>query len=930
MLEGRDDELVRLDELLAELRNGRGSALLLHGEPGIGKTALLDEVVRRCVDDVIVLRASGVQTEADLAFAALSDLVAPVLDGLTELPAPQADVLRSALALGPPSPGDRLAVCVATAGLLRIAAQPRPVLVVVDDVQWLDAASRECIRFAARRASGGLAFVLAERDPEHGSDTGHGLPTMRVWPLSPHAARAVLHRIAPDMVAAVAAVVVDAAAGNPLALVELPATLTAGQRASREPLDLPLPAGERVQEIVARRVAVLDAPARQVLLLVAAEGECDVDRLAAAAAGWPADIAALDEAEVHGLVKVRDRRVAFTHPLMRSVIWRGATSGERRAAHRSLAEASSGESRAWHLAAATVGTDDQVAVELEQAAGAASARRGYASAASALERAAELTSDYEERARRTCAAGEAAVAAGQNARAIDLFGRAADTTGEPVLRAWVARRRALVMGWSGDIASAATLLLDEADRIEGWDRRRAAPVLANAARGVILLGRLRRAAELAERAVAMLTQEDDPLERAEVLAVLGWGLVLRGDLTRAPAVWQEVERLAGAIDPRDPDGASLLVALHLCWRLPMGEFERALSESSQLVECARATGTLGMLAQPLHIMGDAAYRLGDWASADAANTEALQVAEETGQHLAGVLALACRARLDAARGAELESRCAGEAAFAIADHHDLDSVRHVACAVLGFLELGLERVPDAIGHLERANQLAERCGLAEHGHAPWMADLVEAYVRAGSIESAQQALSVLGHQVLGAEIAYPRAMHARCVGMMAEDFDAAFAEAFAWDDRRPMPFERARTQLAYGRRLHRERRRADARVQLRAALDGFERLGAAPWAAQARNELRAAGARRRPRSACDSSALSPQESRVAAAAARGGSTRDVAAELFLAPKTVEFHLGQIYRKLGVRNRAQMIVALADAPPVESGRPGARAGTGEIS
>jgi DNA-binding CsgD family transcriptional regulator len=660
-------------------------------------------------------------------------------------------------------------------------------------------------------------------------------------------------------------------------------------------------------------MAVLGAPARQVLLLVAAEGECDVEMLAAAAAVWPADIAALDEAEVHGLVRVREGRVVFAHPLMRSVIWQGAASGERRAVHRALAAASSGEARAWHLAAATVGTDEQVAAELEGAAGVAAARRGYASAASALERAAELTSDREERARRTCAAGEAAVAAGQTARALDLFGRAADTTCEPVLRGFVARRRGLVMGWSGDIASAVTLLLDEADRIEGWDRRRAAPVLANAARGFILLGRLHHAAELAERAAAMLTHENDPLERAEVLAVLGWGLVLRGDLERAPAVWQEVERLAGTLDPRDPDCASLLVALHLCWRLPRGELEPALRESAQLVEAARVTGTLGMLAQPLHIMGDVAYRLGDWASADAATTEALQVAEEVGQHLAGVLALVCRARLAAARGVELDSRLAGEAASAIADHHDLDSVRHLACAALGFLELGLQRVPEAIGHLERATRLAERCGLAEHAHAPWMADLVEAYVRAGSTESARQALTVLGREVLGAEIAYPRAMHARCVGMLADDYDAAFLEALSWDDRRPMPFERARTQLAYGRRLHRERRRADARVQLRAALEEFDRLGAAPWAAQTRHELRAAGARRRPRSACDSATLSAQESRVASVAARGGSTRDVAAELFLAPKTVEFHLGQIYRKLGVRNRGQMILALVDGP-----------------
>ena len=912
MVEGRDDELVRLGELLAALRNGHGSALLLRGEPGIGKTALLGELVGRCGDDVTVLRASGVQTEADLAFAALSDLLVPVLDGLAELPTLQADALAAALALGPPSPGDRLAVCVASVGLLRVAARARPVLVVVDDVQWLDAASRECIRFAVRRAAGRVAFVLAARDPEH--DEGDlGVPVLQVGPLSVESARAVLAEVAPDVVAPVATAVVDAAAGNPLALVELPATLTAGQRIGREPLDLPLPAGARVREIVIRRTAALGSAARQLLLLVAADGDCDLGLLAGAAAACPADIVALDEAEVRGLVRVQGGRVVFTHPLVRSVIWRGAASGERRAAHGALATASSGEARAWHLAAATVGTDEQVAAELERAAEAAAARRGYASAASALNRAAELSPDREERARRTCAAGEAAAAAGQSDRALELLGRAANTTCNPALRARAARRRGLIMLWSGDVASAATLLLDEADRTEGCDRRRAALMRADGATALILLGRLSYALELAERAVAMQSPDAEPRDRAQALAAQGWALILSGEMTPARDVLQEAERLAGPLDPLAPTTATLLVAFHWRWWLPMGEFERVLHESAQLVDRARAAGALGMLAHPLYAMAGAASRLGDWATADAAYREAEQVAAETGQHLLRGSVLASHARLAAGCGAEDVSRRAGEAALELAEAQDLEGSRDFACAALGFLELGLERVPEAMTYLERATRLGNQRGIAEHSLVPWVADLIEAYVRSGRIGAARRALAALGDHVLGTETAYPRAIHARCVGMIADDYDAAFADALAWDDRRPMPFERARTQLAYGRRLHRERRRAEARVQLRAALDGFERLGAVPWAAQARNELRATGGRLRTASAADPSALSAQECRVAGVAARGGSTRDVATELFLAPKTVEFHLGQIYRKLGVRNRGQMIVALADGP-----------------
>ena len=918
MLEGRDVELVRLGELVAELRDGHGGSLLLRGEPGIGKTALLTELIRTCGGDVTVLHVSGMETEADLAFAALSDLLAPVLDGLAELPPPQAAALAAALALGPPSPGDRLAVCVATVGLLRIAARARQVLVVVDDAQWLDAASGECIRFAARRASDRVAFVIAARDPEHNNGTNHGsdhgLPTVRVDPLQPDAARALLDRVAPDLASAVAAALVNAAAGIPLALVELPATLTARQRAGREPLDLPLPAGARVHGIVTRRVAVLGEPARRVLVLAAAEGECRVDVLASAAAAVSTDIAVLDEAEARGLVRVRNGRVGFAHPLIRGVIWQEATSGERRAAHRALAAVSSGEARVWHLAAATVGTDEQVADELERAAGAAAARRGYASAASALERAAELSPDREERARRTCAAGEAAAAAGQTARALDLLEQAADTTSEPALRARAARRRGQVMLWSGDVAAARALLVDEAARLDGDDRRHAAPLLADAATAFILLGDLCRGLELVERSVALQSPDDDPRERAHTLAAQGWALVLSGELARARHALQEAERLAGPLDPLAPTTASLLVAFHWRWRLPTGEFERVLHESEQVVDRARAAGALGMLAQPLYSVAGAAYRLGDWAAADAAYREAEQTAVETGQHLLLGSVLASHARLAAGRGLEAESRQAGEAALALAEAQDLEGARAFACATLGFLELSLERAPEAIGYLERATRIPDRGALAEYSLVPWVADLIEAYLRVGRTCSAQRALTALSGRVRDTESAYPRAIHARCVGMLADDYDTAFAEALAWDDRRPMPFERARTHLAYGRRLHRERQRADARVQLRAALDGFDLLGAGPWAAQARHELRAAGGRRRARSACDSAALSAQESRVAATAARGGSTREIAAELFLAPKTVECHLGQIYRKLGVRTRAQMIVALADAPP----------------
>jgi hypothetical protein len=245
-------------------------------------------------------------------------------------------------------------------------------------------------------------------------------------------------------------------------------------------------------------------------------------------------------------------RVSFAHPLIGSVLWRGAVSGERRSAHRALAVVSAGEVRAWHLAAATVGTDEGVAVELEQAAGVAAARRGYASAASALERAAELSPDREERARRVCAAGEAAVAAGQTTRALDLLERAAATTCAPSLRARAARRRGQVMLWSGGVAAAAALLVEEASRIEAHDRARATPLLADAATAFLFMGHLGRSLEFGERAAVMQPRDDDPRERAYVLGVWGWSLALRGDSERGRDVLQEAERLAGTLDSLAP------------------------------------------------------------------------------------------------------------------------------------------------------------------------------------------------------------------------------------------------------------------------------------------------------------------------------------------------------------------------------------------
>ena len=315
----------------------------MHGEAGIGKTTLLEALIRRAHGTAAVVRARGAETEAELAFSALADLLEPVLGELAALPAPQAAALRGALALGPPvtgppAPGDRLAVCVATLGVLRAAARRRPVLAVVDDLQWVDASSRECVEYAARRAGGSLAVVLAARDPGYPPGRA-GLPELRVGPVDEAGAAVLLRDRAPGLAPPVAAAITQAAAGNPLALTELPATLTAGQRAGTAALTLPLAPGRRLQRAFSGRVGTLDAAARRALLIAAAYAGPDLAVVAAACRGAGTDVARLGDAEARGLVRIEAGRLDFTHPLIRGLVYTEAQAAERRAAHAALAAA---------------------------------------------------------------------------------------------------------------------------------------------------------------------------------------------------------------------------------------------------------------------------------------------------------------------------------------------------------------------------------------------------------------------------------------------------------------------------------------------------------------------------------------------------------------------------------------------------------------
>jgi DNA-binding CsgD family transcriptional regulator len=906
VLVGRGAELGRIRGLVEGLASGRGGALLLHGQAGIGKTALLDSA-REMAADVAVLESRGVESESGLAFGGLRDLIWPVLGRRAGLPAPQQDALTGALALGPPAPGDRFAVCSATLGVLEAAAAEGPVLAIVDDVQWLDSASLECVLYAARRAQGSVGMLLAARDG-YGYEDWQRIPTAELRTLDPPAAAELLASTAPDLAAEVGDAIAAAADGNPLALIELPGTLTAEQRAGAAPLEQPLAPGRGLERVYSARLRALPDAARTALLVAAA---CHTDELAvvdAACRQLGNSACSLEAAETVGLVRLAPDRMAFVHPLVRGAAYHGAPPVDRRAAHRALAGAVEGEPRAWHLAAAAVGPDEEVAAALDGVAGSAAARRAYAVAADALERAAALSPEAGGSAGRLLGAGAAALSAGRAAQAAELAEAACARAADPVTLAGAEYLRGVLALWSGRVLEAMDLLVHSADGVASANPAMAALTLANASFACTAAGDCPQALALAERAHGLIDDTVEPAVRAPVLAVLSWCLVLRGDSRRARPMMYEAHRLSASVDPFSPAAQVILIALNS--RLPAEDCENALADAVAHAEAARDAGSLYALPTPLCMAGEAAYRLGRWDGLEELCGQAIAAAEETDQWGPVAQARIVRARLAAARGDEAQCRADATAALKLDEEAGVHSLAVYAHGALGLLELSAGRVDAAIAELELTERLVAECGMEEPTIVPWAPDLVEGYVRAGRDEPARRVLATLSRQAELADTGAAAALAERCRGLVAtEGFDDHFTLALEHDERDSMPFERARTLLAWGMRLHRARSRAEARERLRAAMAAFEKLDARPWAELAHAELRAAGGRIR--QSHGEGALTGQEERIALAAAGGATIREVAAELFLSPKTVEWHLGRVYQKLGVHSRPDLAKALAE-------------------
>lgn len=924
MLLGRERETAHIEQLLNGAKDGTSAALLLHGEAGIGKSSLLRSAIDSAQElGFGVLRTRGFESESDIPFAGLLELLTPLLPLRDRIPEVQARALGSALALEPPSPFDRFAVPAGMLSLLGSATEERPYLVLADDVHWLDDASREALIFVARRLGNeGVVLLCAARVGGPGSsvlEAFTGVETIAIEGLDDGAAAELLVRESKHRVSAeVAAGLVATAGGNPLALTEMPRALSAEQLAGREPLAAPVPAGQHIENAFARQLADLPDATREALLVAAAmqTGRHDLFMAALAARGIAAD--ALEPALRAELVTI-DGQIDFFHPLLRSAIYHAADPVQRRSVHATLATvATLPARRAWHLAAAADAPDEDVAAALETAAGEARARGGVIAGARAYERAANLSTDDDARARRLLEAASDFAQAGQADHALALVGRAQELVPGGALATEVVRVRGRVEMRRGAPGIAHDLLAGEADRIAGEHPGAAAALLVEAAVAHMMTGDMEALVATGDRARSLLPPGSDPV--VEVLAG-----VLVGEAHAALGHEDEADAL---LDPAMPfltgeyvlAMPSELVGMAGQCAIWYERWDRASAVLDHLVAMAREASAINHIIYPLTAHAILDFRRGYWGPALADAAEAARLARETRLTPLLTFSLSVLAHVEAAMGRRDDARAHGREAVQLAE-----LLGGPAITVYGLNALALDAL--GAGEIEGANELYDRVHRftqklhTQRGIVQYGADRVEALARAGRTDEAFQALEEFADRLGGGRWAL--AALARCRGILADKTaEHHFQTALSHHEHDGQPFEKARTQLAYGERLRRDRRRADAREQLGEALDAFERLGAQPWAERARVELRATGGASAEGTDAEKSAvaaagleeLTAHELQIARLVAYGMTNREVAAKLFLSPKTIEYHLSQIYRKLDLRSRTQLASLMASEMP----------------
>jgi DNA-binding CsgD family transcriptional regulator len=897
-LVGREPELARIDRLLADAADGRAGAVVLEGGSGIGKTALLRAATVRARGFTCVT-ARGIESEAALAHGCLLELLTPLRRRLDDVPPGQAAALATALGwAAAPSAGDRFLVAAGTLALLAAAAEAHPLLVLVDDVHWIDAESAAALLFAARRMrQDRVAFLLAQRP--RSPIPLDGLERLPVGELSASAAAELL---APLATRAVASRVVEQVGTNPLALLEVTGRLAPAERRGTAPLPAVLPPPGELVGVVEPDLAPLSPAGRTALLLLAASRDGRAGSVAAALdrSGVGAG-AALDEAEGLGLLIRSGDALAFRHPLLRSAVWRAATPAQRRAAHGALADtARIGDdvTRTWHRAQAATGRDDALADDLVALADRERAQHGLAASSAGLERAADLTTDATRAAERLAAAVTDAFLSGDVGRTRSLAAR--------VLQEGGARARAtalLALGrmeeHSGSVPTARDLLREAADLAEGRLRTEALTELAVVQHR---LGDVEGLGVTAERLAA--AGNTGPEWQALSDWVRGVALLSAGAVEDGrPPLRRGRDLMDTEPSLRDEPRFLGLAMLALGW---LEDVETAVPHVERRMRIARERGALGVLVGALAMSGHGrAQFLADHAGAFADAGEAVELAAHLGYVADAAPAEELLAWEYAARGRHDEAgRHLDRARALVTRAGTADVAAHLALTA-AFCALCRGDLAEVAALLEA--RLAIDGGVGAIGEPLGVAPLlVEAYAAAGRRAEAGD-LAARYAEVTRDPVPGTAALVARCraLGADGDEADAAFAESLRLHAEARDGFETPHTRLLYGEWLRRAGRRTAAREQLEAAAGAFRAMDLTLWAQRAEEELRATGRTARPRRTLPEEPLTPQETRIATLAAEGMANREIAAALFLSPKTVEHHLSTVYRKRGLRSRAQL-------------------------
>ncbi|MFL5954642.1 MAG: LuxR C-terminal-related transcriptional regulator [Gaiellaceae bacterium] len=904
---GRQRERAVLERVLDTARDGHSAVLVMHGEPGVGKTALLEYAVETG-EDFRVVRAAGAEGEMELDYAALQQLCSPILEFGERLPEPQRDALAVAFGLSGGQPPNPLLVGLAVLGLLSEAAEQQPLLCVVDDAQWLDGASARALALVARRLMAErVALAFATRDV--GSALAR-FPELRVEPLGHRDARALLESVlAARLDESVLERIVAETRGNPLALLELPRGLTPAQLAGGFGLPAALPSSTGIEQSYTRRLAGLPRDTRRLLLLAAAEPVGDPALLWRAAQQLGIPETAAHAAESEGLLRL-DGAVVFRHPLVRSAVYAGAEPSERRDAHRALAEATDPridpDRRAWHRAQAASVPDEELARELERSAARAQARGGFAAAAAFLERAAALTPDAMRRAQRKLIAAQTKLHAGAPDDALALLSSTEVDALEEFDRARVELLRAQIAFVSTHTSDAAAMLLQAAHRLTPLSPTLASDTYLEALSAAILAGGLVRGASALDVALAAKAAPRPPVLRGTDLLLDGLATLFGESYEAAVPILRRAQK---AFDLSD-----LPVNEQLRWKrlvtiasVHLWDDARWEAISERHVQIARETGALGELPLALSQRVYAHLFAGELTTAASLVDEIRAATEATGSSPIpyGAIGLA------ALRGRE------PEASSLIAGIRS-DVTRRGDGRRLSALDWAQAVLYNGLGRYDEARAAALR--VVEHPHdlstSNWgMVELIEAAVRSGTPELADDARARLAEMARVSGTDWAVGIAARSEALMVEDQRAEELYAYAIErlGRTRIRADLARAHLLYGEWLRRRTRRRDARRQLRTAHDLFSEFGMEAFAERARVELEATGEHARKRTVETRGDLTPQEAQIARLARDGLSNAEIGARLFISKHTVEYHLRKVFAKLGINSRTKLAHALPPGP-----------------